>query len=341
MGVMEGVRDVLVVGAGPAGLAAAIAASRAGLDHEVIEKGVLVNAVYRYPHGMSFFTTAELLEIGGMPFVTPFPKPTREEALVYYRRVADAFRLSVSLGERVLAVEPADDLFLVRTERGRPGRPATQAERRARNVVVATGYYDTPRRIGVPGEDLPHVAHYFDEPHPHHGRRVVVVGGSNSAAEAALLLHRAGARVTLVHRRAELSGSIKYWVKPDIENRIAEKSVAARLESRVVEVTSEAVVVEGPAGREAIPADAVFLLTGYVPDVSLLERAGVRVDPATRKAEHDPETFETNVPGLYLAGSIAAGADGNKIFIENGRFHGAAIVASILAKAAPRAAAGA
>ena len=339
---MEAVRDLLVVGAGPAGLAAAIAASRAGLDHEVVEKGVLVNAIYGYPHGMSFFTTAELLELGGLPFVTPFPKPTREEALVYYRRVADAFSLRVALGERVLAIEPRDGGFDVLTASARPGRPAKEAVRRARSVVVATGYYDTPKKLGVPGEDLAHVAHYFDEPHPYHGRRVIVVGGSNSAAEAALVLHRAGARVTLVHRRAQLSASIKYWVKPDIENRIAEGSVAARLESHVVEITPEAVRVEGPAGVEEIPADAVFLLTGYVPDVSLLERAGVRVDPATRKAEHDPGTFETNVPGLYLAGSIAAGADSNRIFIENGRFHGEAIVRSILAKAAsPRAAAGA
>jgi thioredoxin reductase (NADPH) len=337
---MEAVRDVLVVGAGPAGLAVAIAAVRAGLSHEVIEKGVLVNAIYGYPHGMTFFTTAELLELGEMPFVTPFPKPTREEALVYYRRVTDAFRLDVSLGERVEAIEPRDGLFIVRTARARPGRAAVEGARRARNVVVATGYYDTPKRLGVPGEDLPHVAHYFDEAHPYHGRRVIVVGGSNSAAEAALLLCRAGARVTLVHRRARLSGSIKYWVKPDVENRIAEGRVAARLESRVVEITPDEVRIDGPAGPEAIPADAVFLLTGYLPDVGLLERAGVRVDPATRKAEHDPETFATNVPGLYLAGSIAAGADSNRIFIENGRFHGAAIVRSILSKAAaPRPAA--
>ena len=334
---MEALLDLLVVGAGPAGLAAAIAAVRAGLDHEVVEKGVLVNAIFGYPHGMTFFTTAELLELGELPFVTPFPKPTREEALVYYRRVTDAFGLRVSLGERVEAIEPKGDGFVVRTRDARPEAPARERARCARQVVVATGYYDTPKRIGVPGEGLPHVAHYFDEAHPFHGRRVVVVGGSNSAAEAALLLFRAGAHVTLVHRRAQLSGSIKYWVKPDVENRIAERSVAARFESRVVEIGPDAVRVEGPNGLESIPADAVFLLTGYVPDVTLLERAGVRVDPATRRAEHDPATFETNVRGLYLAGSIVAGADSNRVFIENGRFHGAAIVKSILDKAAARA----
>jgi thioredoxin reductase (NADPH) len=336
MGRMEAVRDLLVVGAGPAGLSAAIAAARAGLGHEVVEKGVLVNAIYGYPHGMTFFTTAELLELGELPFVSPFPKPTREEALIYYRRVVDAFGLRVSLGERVLAIEPDGGAFLVRTRGERPGPGAPERTRRARHVVVATGYYDTPKRLGVPGEDLGHVSHYFDEPHPYHRRRVVVVGGSNSAAEAALLLYRAGAHVTLVHRRAELSSSIKYWVRPDIENRIAEKSVAARLESRVVAIAAEAVRIEGPGGEETIPADAVFLLTGYQPDVSILEKAGVRVDSQTLRPEHDPATFETNVPGLYVAGALVSGADGNRVFIENGRFHGAAIVKAIAAGAGVR-----
>ncbi len=235
------------------------------------------------------------------------------------------------------AIEPQGGAFLVRTTRARPGAAPVEAARCARHVVVATGYYDNPKRLGVPGEDLPHVSHYFDEPHPYHGRRVVIVGGSNSAAEAALVLFRAGAHVTLVHRRARAVGSIKYWVRPDIENRIAESSVAARFESRVVEIGPDAVRVEGPRGEEAIPADAVFLLTGYHPDASLLERAGVRVDPATLRPAHDPATFETNVPGLYLAGAIVAGADSNSVFIENGRFHGAAIVKSILEKAAARA----
>ena len=335
MGLVETLRDLVVVGAGPAGLAAAIAAVRAGLDHEVVEKGVLVNAVYRYPRGMTFFTTAELLEVGELPFVSPYAKPTREEALVYYRRVADAFGLRLSPGERVLAIEPRGGGFAVRTRAERAGPSEAERTRLARNVVVATGYYDTPRRIGVPGEDLPHVSHYFDEPHPYHRRRVVVVGGANSAAEAALLLFRAGARVTLVHRQGRLSESIKYWVSPDLHNRIAEKSIAVRLESRVVAIGPGAVRVEGPGGVEEIPADAVFLLTGYVPDTSLLEGAGACVDPTTLRPLHDPATFETNVPGLYVAGSIVAGADGNRVFIENGRFHGAAIVRSIQAKSAP------
>jgi thioredoxin reductase (NADPH) len=325
---MQPDRDLVVVGAGPSGLAVAIAAARAGLEYELLEKGVLVDAIYRFPRGMTFFTTAELLELGNLPFVTPNPKPTREEALIYYRRVADACRIPVSLGERVTAIRPEAEGFVVQSEcRGE------ERTRHARAVVVATGYYDTPNRLGIPGEDLPHVAHYFDEPHPYHRRRVVVVGGSNSAAEAALVLHRVGAQVVLVHRRDRLSASLKYWVKPDIENRIAEGAIGARFGTRVVEIRPDRVVVDGPAGRERLPADAVFLLTGYRPDVSLLAQAGVRIDPANLKPEHDPKTFETNVPGLYLAGSIVSGADSNRVFIENGRFHGAAVVRSLVERA--------
>ena len=207
--------------------------------------------------------------------------------------------------------------------------------RRSRHVLVATGYYDHPNCIGVPGEDLPHVSHYFDEAHPFHRRDVVVVGGGNSAAEAALLLYRAGAHVTIVHWHPRLAESIKYWVKPDVENRIKEGSIAARFESRVVEIRRDRVVVSGPAGREELPADAVFLLTGYRADVALLARAGVRIHPETMVPEHDPRTFETNVPGLYLAGGVVAGADTSRIFIENGRFHGPAAVAAIVERTSP------
>jgi thioredoxin reductase (NADPH) len=322
--------EVVVVGAGPAGLAAAIAAKEAGLSCEVVEKGALVNSIFHFPHGMTFFTTPELLEIGGLPFVTPYEKPTRLEALKYYRRVVDSFGLPVSLGEEVTRLEKDDDALLVVT-RSAGGVGSGERTRRARNVVFATGYYDHPNRLGVPGEDLPHVSHYYDEPHPFYRKRVVVVGGKNSAAIAALELYRAGATVTLVHRRDSLSGSIKYWIRPDIENRIKEGSVAARFESRVVEITPGRVTVEGPDGREEIGADAVFLLTGYHPDGTVLRGAGVEVDPETLKPTHDPGTFETNVPGIYLAGSIVSGRDTNRTFIETGRFHGAAIVRAILA----------
>jgi thioredoxin reductase (NADPH) len=325
-------RDLLVIGAGPAGLGVAIAAARAGLDYEVLEKGTVVHSIYGFPKGMTFFTTADLLELGSLPFVTPYAKPTREEALQYYRRVVDTYRLAVSLGERVASIRREGDGFALTSTAERPGGAPLTKTLHARSVVVATGTYDQPNALGIPGEDLPHVSHYFDEPHAFHRRRVVVVGGSNSAAEAALALFRAGAVVTLVHRRERLSGSIKYWVKPDVENRIAEGSIAARFESQVVRITPEHVEVEGPAGREELPVDAVFLLTGYRPDVALLDRAGVHVDAQTLMPAHDPRTFETNVPGLFLAGAIVSGADGNRVFIENGRFHGAAVVKTIVAR---------
>ena len=323
--------DVVVIGAGPAGLAVAIAAEEAGLSCEIVEKGVLVNSIFHFPHGMSFFTTPELLEIGGLPLVTPYEKPTRLEALKYYRRVADSFGLQVALGEEVARVEKDTDVLRVVT---RPAKGDGRAERTrvAGNVVFATGYYDHPNRLGVPGESLPHVSHYYDEPHPFYRKRVVVVGGKNSAAIAALELYRAGATVTLVHRRDTLSDRIKYWIRPDIKNRIKEGSIAARFEARVVEITPEHVAIEGPDGREEIEADAVFLLTGYHPDPVLLEGLGVHVDDELLKPDHDPDTFETNVPGVYLAGSIVSGRDTNLTFIETGRFHGAAIVGAILAK---------
>jgi thioredoxin reductase (NADPH) len=320
-------KDVLIVGAGPAGLAVAIAAREAGLEYEVLEKGVLVNSIYHFPRNMIFFTTAELLEIGGLPFVTPYEKPTQAEGLKYYRRVADACDLRIALDEEVTKVRPAAPEapgFVVESRWRGQGRT-----RRARHVVVATGYYDNPNRLEVPGEDLPHVSHYYREAHAYHRRNVVVVGGKNSAAIVALELYRAGASVTLVHRGARLSASVKYWVRPDIENRIQEGSIAARFETRVVEITPDHVLVEDARGRDELPADAVFLLTGYHPDCALLLGAGVRVEPATLVPEHDHETLETNVRGLYLAGAIVSGRETGRIFIENGRFHGRAIVESI------------
>ncbi len=326
----ESLRDLLVVGAGPAGLAVAIAARRAGLDHEVLEKGLLVDSVYKFPRGMTFFTTPELLEVGDLPFVTPHAKPTREEALTYYRRVVDTYDLAIALGETVVEIAREGEGFAVRTLIDAPGGPPRGSRRHALNVCVATGYYDHPNLLGVPGEDLPHVSHYFGEPYPFHRRRVVVVGGSNSAAEAALVLMRTGASVTLVHRRERLSEAIKYWIRPDLENRIREGTIAARFSSRVVGIGPDRVLIEGPKGREEIPAAAVFLLTGYRPDVSLLACAGVRIDPRTLEPEHDPQTYETNVPGLYIAGAIVAGTNTNRVFIENGRFHGASVVSAIV-----------
>jgi thioredoxin reductase (NADPH) len=326
--------DVLVVGAGPAGLATAIAASKAGLDCQVLEKGALVNSLLHYPTEMVFFTTPELMEIGGMPFVSPYDKPTRLEALRYYRRVTDAFKIDVAFEETVVAiaheagVPDEQGSFVVDTKSARGVRRSS----RARTVVIASGAYDVANEIGVPGETLPHVSHYYTQPHPFFRKRVVVVGGKNSAAEAALDLFRAGAQVTLVHRRSALGDSIKYWVKPDIENRLKEGSIAARFETRVVEIRPTTVVVDRDGNTEEIDADFVFLLTGYRSDTTLLRSAGVDIDPEMCGPVFDASTFETNVPGLYVAGAVVAGVQSGKIFIENGRFHGEQVIAAILTR---------
>ena len=320
------VRDLLIVGAGPSGLSAAIAAKQRDLDYQVLEQGVLVNSIYRFPPQMVFFTTPELLEIGGLPFVSPYEKPTRAEALNYYRKVVEKYDLQISYGETVLAVHREDDAFAIETRTSR----GVQRARHARNVLMAIGYYDHPNLIGVPGEDLPHVHHYYSEPHAYFHRRVVIVGGGNSAAEASLECFRAGARVTLVHRGPELKASIKYWVKPDIENRIKEGSVAARFNTCVTEIAPTSVVVRtvepgNDTRNEELPADAVLLLTGYRSDSNLLRAAGIHLNERCVPTLN-PETFETNVPGLFLAGGAVTGMDTSNIFIENGRFHGEKIV---------------
>ena len=321
------IRDVLIVGAGPSGLATAIAAKQQGLDYVLIEKGVLVNGIFNFPTHMVFFTTPELLEIGGLPLVTPYDKPTRLEALRYYRRVVDTYALQISFHEQVVEIEREQDVFVVTTLDAK----GTRRARHAHAIVLAIGYYDHPNYLGIPGEDLPHVSHYYTDPHPYYRQRVVVVGGKNSAAETALELFRAGAHVTLVHRRATLGDSIKYWVRPDIDNRIKAESIAARFETSVVEIKPGSVIVEKEGtqepGREEIPAEAVFLLTGYKPDVELMRRAGITYDADTLVPTFDPETFETNVPNLFIAGGAIAGRKNQgSIFIENGRFHGESII---------------
>ncbi|MEQ1871566.1 MAG: YpdA family putative bacillithiol disulfide reductase [Vicinamibacterales bacterium] len=332
------VREVLIIGGGPSGLAAAIAAKHRNLDYLVLEQGVLVNSIYRFPPQMVFFTTPELLEIGGLPLVSPFDKPTRLEALRYYRRVVDIFGLQIATDEKVVAVSRdtdernADDprpVFAVESVTSRGGHKV----RYAYHVIFAIGYYDHPVRLGVPGEDLPHVHHYYTDPHPHYRQRVVVVGGGNSAAEAALEIFRAGGHVTLVHRAAELKSTIKYWVRPDIENRMKEGSIASRLNATVREIRRSNVVVQTMNGDEEIAADAVYLLTGYRADSALMQGAGVAL--TEREAPvHDPETFETNVPGIFVAGGAIAGIDTGTVFIENGRFHGEKVVDTIASRLA-------
>lgn len=317
------IHDLIVIGAGPTGLACAIEAETRGLDYRVIEKGCIVNSIKNFPLQMTFFTTPELLEIGGMPFVTPYQKPTRLEALKYYRRVADTYRLKLHLYETVLSVEGRDGNFQVRTEtRDRQAR-----HYRARKIVLATGYYDIPNFLNVPGEDLPKVTHYYREAHPYYGMEVAVIGGKNSAAVAALDLYRAGARVTLIHRGSRLSSSIKYWIKPDIENRIKAGEIQARFDTAVVEITQRTLVIRHRSGEAvALDNDFVFAMTGYRPDLEFFHSIGVRLDPEDQRPLIDKDSYESNVAGVYLAGVVVAGMFTNEVFIENGRFHGKVVV---------------
>ena len=322
--------DLLVVGAGPIGIACALEAQRAGLSTRVVEKGAIVNSIVGYPTGMEFFSTPELLELGGHPLATQRYKPLREEAIDYYRGVAQREGIEIALGETVLDVEGEAGAFRVVTERG--GR---RREHAAGAVVLATGFYDRPNPLGVPGEDLPHVTHYFKEPYPYSGRRVVVVGAKNSAAKAALSCYRHGADVTMLVRGPEITTSVKYWIRPDLLNRIADGAITAHYDTTVERITPDAVHAAGPDGPLRIPADAVLALTGYRPDFALLERLGVRLEGDARVPCFDEPTMETNRPGLYLAGTVCGGLDTSRWFIENGRIHAARLAAHLTGRPVP------
>lgn len=305
--------DVLIVGAGPVGLACGIAAQRSGLSSLIVEKGALTNALCHFPRHMRFFSTPELLEIGEVPFIIAGDKPTRADALNYYRRVAQHYDLRLHLHEEVRRITKSADTFTV---------TSAAADYQASCVVIATGYYDHPNLLNLPGEDLPKVSHYYTEPFPFFRRKVAIIGGKNSAVEAALDLYRHGAQVTLIHRGPEIRQSVKYWILPDILNRIQEGSIAARCNTRVVQITNDAIVLQNQAGEtETLANDFVFALTGYHPDYAFLQACGIAISGEDNSPRHDPATFETNVPGLYVAGVVAAGKNGNKIFIENGREH--------------------
>jgi thioredoxin reductase (NADPH) len=322
------VRDVIIVGAGPSGLATAIACKHFGLDYLVLEQGALVDAIGRFPINMVFFTTPELLEIGGIPLTTPYEKPTRIEALRYYRKVVDTFQLQLSLYEEVVSIEPPSspgEPFALET---RTPRGATRI-REARNVVLAMGYYAQPNMLHVPGEDLPHVTHFYKEAHPFYRQRVVIVGGKNSAAEAALEIHRAGGHVTMVHRGSGFGESVKYWVRPDIENRVKEGAIAAHFNANVAEIRSNDVVLDNGT---IIPAEAVLLLTGYQADSEFMRRIGVEIREDTLSPKYNIETYETNVPGLFVAGGQVAGKRTGTVFIENGRFHGEVIARTLASR---------
>ena len=315
--------DLAVIGAGPCGLAVGVAAKRAHLGCSLFDRGPVVSSLQRYPLYMTFFSTPEKLEIG-VPFITAGDKPTRREALAYYRRVAEHFELDVRQYHEVVGVKRTPEGFELVARHPGAAEPETI---RSRHVVCATGYFESPNPLGVLGEDLPHVSHFFVEPHPYWQQRVVVVGGGNSAVEAALELSRVNAQVTMVHFLSDFDRGVKPWVLPDITNRVKEGRVAVRWCSRVAEITRSHVVVrrEPEGERESLRADFVLALTGYRADLGLLRLLGVQIDETTGVPRHDPSTMETNVPGVYIAGVLSSGFDANKIFIENGREHGARI----------------
>ena len=320
--------DVLVVGAGPTGMACAIETQKAGFKALIVDKGCLVNSVYHYPTNMVFFTTPELLEIGDVPFTTALAKPTRLEALEYYRRVAEHYALNIRLYEWVKTIIGEDNNFRVTTT----NRHDAIHDYRARKIVIATGYYDLANELNIPGEDLDKVFHYYREPHPYFDTDVVVIGGKNSAAEAALDLWRHGARVTLVHRGFQMHQHVKYWVRPDIDNRIKAGEITAHFNSTVQEINPDCVVLRTPLGAIRLKNDFVFALTGYHPDYDFLRSVGIELATEQLRPVCDPENLESNIPGIYVAGVIVAGSRTNEIFIENGRFHGKLIAAHLSEK---------
>ena len=314
--------DIVVVGAGPSGLSCAIEAKKAGLSAVVVEKGSLVDYIRRFPTNMVWFSTPELLEIGDVPFVISTVRPTRVDALNYYQKVVRRYGLDIRYHDPVQTIERKDGVLMATT--------AVGTTYRSRNAVIATGYFDRPNRIGVPGESLPNVFHYYHEPFEYYGSNVAVVGGRNSAVEAALDLYRHGARVTLIHRGEKLSDGVKYWILPDIENRIKAGEVKAHFQSAVAEIRDTSVIVQTPQGKTELANDFTFILVGFKPDVDLLRRCGVTIDNETLAPSFNEKSFETNVPGIYVAGSVVAGKNTNKVFVESGRLHGASIVASIV-----------
>jgi len=305
--------DVLIIGAGPIGLACAIEAKRNGLTYKVIEKGCLVNSIFNYPVNMTFFSTSERLEIGEVPFISHGTKPTRSEALEYYRRVAESWKLDINLYERVSNVSGTIGDFTVKTDKGVYA---------SKIVIVSTGFYDFPNLMNIPGEELPKVKHYYDDPHLYANMDVVVIGGGNSAVDVALETFRKGARVSMVVKNQEIDKGVKYWVRPDIENRIKDGSIISYFNSSVVEIKPESVIISTPDGEKEIKNDFVLAMTGYRPDYDFLTRIGIAtIDPVTMEPQYDNTTFQTNIPGIFLAGVVCCGQETRKWFIENSRYH--------------------
>lgn len=310
--------DILIIGGGPIGLACGIEAKKAGLSYLILEKGCLVNSLYNYPSNMTFFSTADKLEIGNVPFMSLSVKPNRNEALEYYRRVSDQFKLNIHLFEKVEAVEDFDGKYLLKT---------SKSSYQTKNIIIATGFYDLPNLMNIPGEELPKVKHYYKDPHYYAGQKVLVVGANNSAVDAALETYRKGAEVTMVIRESQIGERVKYWVRPDIINRIKEGSIKAYFNSGLEEVREHEVIIQSPEGKLAIPNDFVLAMTGYQPDFSFLRSIGIRIsDDEQQVPEHNPETMESNKKGIYLAGVVCGGMNTHLWFIENSRVHAEKIV---------------
>ncbi len=320
----ENLLDVLIIGAGPIGIACALECQKKDLKYIVVEKGTLTNSLYNYPLNMTFFSTSEKLEIDGIPFISNNPKPHRNEALEYYRRVATSNDLCINLYEEILSVTKIDERFEIVSQK---------SKYRSENIIVSTGFFDIPNLLNVPGEDLPKVMHYYKEPHPFVMQKVIVVGASNSSVDAALEIWRKGGEVTMIIRGQEIGERVKYWVKPDIENRIKEGSIRAFFNSEIEEIKETEVIIKTPNGREIIQNDFVIALTGYRPNFEFLRNLGVRLsDDVKMLPSYDPTTMETNIPGLYLAGVICGGMETHKWFIENSRVH-AGLIAENIGKA--------
>ena len=316
--------DLVIIGGGPIGLACGIEAKKAGLNYMIVDKGCLVNSLYNYPLNMTFFSTSEKLEIGDVPFVSHLPKPNRDEALEYYRRVAMHWKLNISLYAEVTDFLKKDKVYQVVTSKGIYNGKA---------VVIATGFYDIPLQLNIEGEELPKVLHYYKEPHPFFGQKVAVIGAANSAIDVALECWRKGAEVTMIIRGSSISDRVKYWVKPDIDNRIKEGSIKAVFNSEVTKITPNEIFIRTPSGEKSIQNDFVLAMTGYQPDFSILIKAGILLDESDNmQPDYNPETMETNQKGIYLAGVICGGYNTHKWFIENSRVHAELIVKDLVKK---------
>ena len=315
----ENIFDLIIIGGGPIGLACAIEAQKESLNYLVLEKGVLVNSLYRFPTNMTFFSTSALLEIGDVPFISHTEKPTRRESLEYFRRVQESWQLKINTYEEVLEMQPLDDEHYQIT--------SSKGEYTSHSVIIATGFYDTPRKLGVPGEQLPKVKHFYDEAHPYIGSKVLVVGAANSACDVALETYHKGAQVTMAVRKANISPRVKYWILPNIENRIKEGSIQAYFNTTIKEIRPASVVLQTPEGLQEIDNDFVLAMTGYKPNYPLLERLGLQFSEDQHKIPvHHPETLETHLPNVYIAGVINAGMQTSKLFIENTRVHAVKIL---------------